>query len=82
LYVYSFLSGEITKYSGEQDAGYALMGRKINAIINDNVGGIWIATNKGIQYYSLFGDKFERFPTNDFQLRVRAATNQKWGRKC
>ncbi|EGU47236.1 AraC/XylS family transcriptional regulator [Vibrio ichthyoenteri ATCC 700023] len=66
LYVYSFLSGAITKYSGKKDAGYSLVGQKINAIVNDNVGGMWIATNKGIQYYSLFGDKFERFPTNEF----------------
>ena len=75
LYVYSFLSGNITKYSGEQDVGYALVGRKINAIINDNVGGIWIATNKGIQYYSLFGDKFERFPTNEFSSRLSHDTD-------
>ncbi|EGU37091.1 AraC/XylS family transcriptional regulator [Vibrio sp. N418] len=75
LYVYSFLSGKITKYSGERDAGYTLVGRKINAIVNDNVGGIWIATNKGIQYYSLFGDKFERFPTNEFQDRFNYDTS-------
>lgn len=67
LYVYSFLSGKITKYSGEKDAGYTLVGRRINAVLNDNVGGMWIATNKGIQYYSLFGDKFERFPSNDLR---------------
>ncbi|GAK87094.1 DNA-binding response regulator AraC family [Vibrio ponticus] len=26
---------------------------------------MWISTNKGIHYYSLFGDKFERFPSQD-----------------
>ncbi|KII75498.1 AraC family transcriptional regulator [Vibrio renipiscarius] len=66
LYIYSFLTGEITKYSGADDARYTLIGQKINTIINDNAGGMWIGTNKGIQYYSLFGDKFERFPIQDF----------------
>nr|WP_228481296.1 helix-turn-helix domain-containing protein [Vibrio fluminensis] len=65
LYIYSFISGEMEKHSGEKDAGYTLTGRRVYSLINDNRGGMWIATNKGIQYYSLFGKKFERFPTQD-----------------
>jgi len=65
LYVYSFITGKIKKYSGDRDAGFALNGRRIHSVINDNRGGMWIATNKGIHYFSLFGDKFERFPIDD-----------------
>ncbi|GAB2665511.1 helix-turn-helix domain-containing protein [Vibrio panuliri] len=65
LYVYSFISGKMAKYSGEKDAGYTLSGRKILSIVNDTRGGMWIATNKGIHYFSLFGDKFERIPSQD-----------------
>nr|WP_246335887.1 helix-turn-helix domain-containing protein [Vibrio marinisediminis] len=65
LYVYSFITGKISKYSGERDAGLALNGRRIHSVLNDNRGGMWIATNKGIHYFSLFGDKFTRFHIND-----------------
>ncbi|MGF1910312.1 helix-turn-helix domain-containing protein [Vibrio kasasachensis] len=65
LYVYSFITGKIRKYSGEKDAGFALEGRRIHSIINDNSGGMWVATNKGIYFFSLFGDIFERFPTQN-----------------
>ncbi|WP_260259469.1 helix-turn-helix domain-containing protein [Vibrio intestinalis] len=65
LFVYSFLTGETRQYTGEEDAGYTLEGRKVHSIINDDAGGMWIGTNKGVHYFSLFGDKFQRFPSQE-----------------
>ncbi|ELP5727871.1 helix-turn-helix domain-containing protein [Vibrio vulnificus] len=60
LYSYSFLTGKIVKVrsSGPQDLN--LENRKIYSLVNDEQGGIWIATNRGILYYSIFSRKFER----------------------
>ncbi|WP_232055103.1 helix-turn-helix domain-containing protein [Vibrio taketomensis] len=69
LYVYSFITGKIEKFTGEQDAGFALAGKKINALVNDNSSGMWVATNKDIHYFSLFGDKFERYSSQMLGLQ-------------
>lgn len=36
--------------------------RKIYSLINDHAGGMWVATNNGIRYFSLFSKTFSRTP--------------------
>ncbi|WP_322803775.1 helix-turn-helix domain-containing protein [Vibrio alfacsensis] len=60
LYLYSFLTGDITKVAPASFLELELADTKIYALLNDNMGGMWIATNQGIRYYSLFSKQFER----------------------
>ncbi|GEM_PF-775014 len=63
LYVYSFITGKIVQLESNSNNEYALLGKKIYAMVNDFQGGMWIATDKGVFYYSLFGQQFTRYPT-------------------
>ncbi|MBE4592501.1 histidine kinase [Vibrio navarrensis] len=61
LFSYSFLDGQVTPVQSSAHQGIDLAKRKIYALVNDGSGGIWIATNAGLLYHSLFSRKFERF---------------------
>ncbi len=60
LYSYSFLTGQVAKVKAAGAQDVSPDNRKIYSLVNDEQGGIWVATNSGILYYSLFGRKFER----------------------
>lgn len=64
LFVYSFLTGKTRSFDKGLWAGDALSGEKIYSLLNDNSGGIWIATDRGVRYFSLFSHKFERYPAS------------------
>ncbi|MGR5278595.1 AraC family transcriptional regulator [Vibrio rotiferianus] len=60
LFVHSFLSGETSKVTAASFQELDLSQSKIYSLLNDNMGGMWVATNRGIRYYSMFSKKFER----------------------
>lgn len=60
LFVYSFLTGNVVKLESNDQDSNGLPGNKIYSLVNDLQGGIWLATDKGIRYFSLFGFRFER----------------------
>lgn len=62
LFVYDFVTGEIRRFEQGVWAGNGLAGEKIYSLLNDNAGGIWIATDRGVRYFSQFSDNFERYP--------------------
>ena len=47
-----------------------LASTKIYSLLNDNMGGMWIATNQGIRYYSLFSKKFERITFSSYDQQM------------
>lgn len=61
LFVYSFITEKVVQLESNRSGDYALLGRKIYAMVNDFQGGMWIATDQGIFYYSLFGQQFTRY---------------------
>ncbi|USD64536.1 helix-turn-helix domain-containing protein [Vibrio sp. SCSIO 43136] len=65
LYTYHFGDGSVRHFEGSFDQEYSLGGQRVYDIINDKQGGLWIATNKGIKYYSLYSQLFERFSSAD-----------------
>ncbi|MCG3765757.1 AraC family transcriptional regulator [Vibrio cincinnatiensis] len=65
LLIYSLSQDDITEFSGIKPTEYGLPGGKIYALVNDQRGGIWIATNKGIRYFSLFSQKLTRHFTDN-----------------
>ncbi|MGD8174017.1 helix-turn-helix domain-containing protein [Vibrio sp. TRT 21S02] len=71
LFIYSFMTGEISRLNSRNLPGYTLSGGKIYSLVNDHVGGIWLATDRGIRYASLFGDKFKRFSTQFMAQGIR-----------
>ncbi|CCN48460.1 putative arabinose operon control protein fused with periplasmic ligand-binding sensor domain [Vibrio nigripulchritudo MADA3029] len=60
IYIYHFLTGETTHIASNYQDDYALPGDHIYDLYNDGQGGIWVATNKGINYFSLYSRLFER----------------------
>ncbi|MGF1721451.1 helix-turn-helix domain-containing protein [Vibrio kyushuensis] len=62
LFVYSFATGVTVELKSSVSAKYDLAGSKIYALINDARQGIWIATEQGIRYFSLYSKKFRRVP--------------------
>ncbi|MGB1321834.1 MAG: helix-turn-helix domain-containing protein [Vibrio gallaecicus] len=62
LFSYDFFSGDITRFKKSPNEDFALPGEKIYSLINDTYGGMWIATNNGIRYFSLFSKTFSRTP--------------------
>ncbi|MDE1334452.1 helix-turn-helix domain-containing protein [Vibrio aestuarianus] len=60
LFVYSFLTNNVVKLESNDQDSNGLPGNQIYSLVNDLQGGIWIATDKGIRYFSLFGFRFER----------------------
>ncbi len=72
LYLYSFLSGEITEVEPASFMELELDSTKIYSLLSDDMGGIWIATSQGIRYYSLFSKKFERATFSSYDSEILA----------
>ncbi|MGP8306611.1 helix-turn-helix domain-containing protein [Vibrio sp. YIC-376] len=70
LYLYSFLSGEITEIESASFLELELDSTKIYSLLSDNMGGIWIATSNGIRYYSLFSKRFERITFSSYDSQT------------
>ncbi|NVC51715.1 AraC family transcriptional regulator [Vibrio diabolicus] len=70
LYLYSFLSGEVTEVEPASFLELELDNTKIYSLLSDNMGGMWIATNQGIRYYSLFSKKFERVTFSSYDSQT------------
>ncbi len=70
LFVYSLLTGITTKLKSNVHTDYSIKGRKIFSLVNDSQGGIWIASEKGVFYYPMFGQKFSRFLPSQLSERV------------
>ena len=70
LYLYSFLTGEVTQVTPASFLELELASTKIYSLLNDNMGGMWIATNQGIRYYSLFSKKFERITFSSYDQQM------------
>lgn len=64
LISYNFITGEITRFEQAANQDFSLPGEKIYSLINDHAGGMWVATNNGIRYFSLFSKTFSRTPLN------------------
>ncbi|MGR5549424.1 helix-turn-helix domain-containing protein [Vibrio sp. DNB22_12_1] len=60
LYLYSFLTGEISKVAPASFLELEIANTKVYSLLSDSMGGMWIATNQGIRYHSLFSKTFER----------------------
>lgn len=70
LYLYSFLTGEVTQVTPASFLELELASTKIYSLLNDSMGGMWIATNQGIRYYSLFSKKFERVTFSSYDSQT------------
>ncbi|HCM1361119.1 TPA: helix-turn-helix domain-containing protein [Vibrio parahaemolyticus] len=70
LYLYSFLTGEVTEVEPASFLELELDSTKIYSLLSDNMGGMWIATNQGIRYYSLFSKKFERVTFSSYDSQT------------
>lgn len=70
LYLYSFLTGAVTQVTPASFLEIELASTKIYSLLNDNMGGMWIATNQGIRYYSLFSKKFERITFSSYDSQT------------
>ncbi len=62
LISYNFITGQITRFEQADNQDFSLPGEKIYSLINDHAGGMWVATNNGIRYFSLFSRTFSRTP--------------------
>ncbi|MFA0674522.1 two-component regulator propeller domain-containing protein, partial [Vibrio sp. 10N.222.51.A6] len=62
LISYNFITGKITRFEQADNQDFSLPGEKIYSLINDHAGGMWVATNNGIRYFSLFSRTFSRTP--------------------
>lgn len=62
LIVYSFLTGEVQRLTSSGSNDRAVQDGKIYALLNDHAGGIWVATDGGVRYFSQFSHNFERYP--------------------
>ncbi len=60
IYIYHFLTGETDHIASNYQDDYALSGDHVYDLLNDDQGGIWVASNKGINYYSLYSRLFKR----------------------
>lgn len=64
LVSYNFITGETIHFKRATNQDFSLPGEKIYSLINDHAGGMWVATNNGIRYFSLFSKTFSRTPLN------------------
>ena len=62
LISYNFITGQVTRFEQATNQDFSLPGEKIYSLINDHAGGMWVATNNGIRYFSLFSKTFSRTP--------------------
>ncbi|GAD75893.1 AraC family transcriptional regulator [Vibrio azureus] len=60
LYQFSFATRKTSEVQPASLLGVNPTNTKIYSLLNDEMGGMWIATNQGIRYYSEFSKKFER----------------------
>lgn len=65
LLVHSVETGNTVKLEGNNADDYGLSSGRIYSLVNDKQGGIWIATDKGIRYFSRFSQKFTRVLNRD-----------------
>jgi AraC family chitin signaling transcriptional activator len=70
LYLYSFLTGEVTEVESSSFLELELDSNKIFSLLSDNMGGMWIATGQGIRYYSMFSKKFERITFSSYDSQT------------
>nr|WP_319536474.1 helix-turn-helix domain-containing protein [uncultured Vibrio sp.] len=70
LYLYSFLTGEVTEVESASFLELELDSNKIFSLLSDNMGGMWIATGQGIRYYSMFSKKFERITFSSYDSQT------------
>ncbi|KJY83435.1 AraC family transcriptional regulator [Vibrio galatheae] len=68
LYVYRFLTGETQKFEHGIGVGSRLDGEKIYALLNDHAGGVWVATDRGVRYFSLYSHQFTRYSNESLYL--------------
>ncbi|WP_391089508.1 helix-turn-helix domain-containing protein [Vibrio sp. NH-UV-68] len=61
LFIYTFSRDETRQFDQGFWAGNKLTGEKIYALLNDHRGGIWIATDRGVRYFSTFSRHFVRY---------------------
>ncbi|MEZ9325083.1 helix-turn-helix domain-containing protein [Vibrio cyclitrophicus] len=62
LVSYNFITGQVTRFDQTANQDFSLPGEKIYSLMNDHAGGMWVATNNGIRYFSLFSKTFSRTP--------------------
>lgn len=67
IVAFRFLDEEVTQINANFQDDYSLPGGYIYDLLNDGQGGIWVATNKGISYFSLFSRLFERIKSNQLK---------------
>nr|WP_181388342.1 AraC family transcriptional regulator [Vibrio albus] len=60
LYVYQFSNKAVREIGTNHQDDYALSNGFIYSLVNDQDGGIWIATGQEIRYYSLSSELFTR----------------------
>ncbi|MFA0079055.1 helix-turn-helix domain-containing protein [Vibrio artabrorum] len=60
LISYNFITGQVTRFEQVANQKFSLPGEKIYSLVNDHAGGMWIATNNGIRYFSLYSNRFSR----------------------
>lgn len=66
LFVYSPETGSVEVPYRHSNGFYTLKGQAINSLLNDHSGGMWIGTEKGIYYYSLYGQIYNRYYQEQF----------------
>ncbi|WP_241577088.1 helix-turn-helix domain-containing protein [Vibrio neptunius] len=62
LLTHTFTTGESVYFPESLKRNSILFGEKVYSLLNDHRGGMWIATERGIHYFSLFAHHFKRFP--------------------
>ncbi|WP_117233375.1 helix-turn-helix domain-containing protein [Vibrio maerlii] len=65
LYIKSFVDDEIRHVRSHDREPYSLLGNQVRDLLNDGRGGIWLATDKGVVYHSLYSSVFNRIDTLD-----------------
>ncbi|MFW7522902.1 helix-turn-helix domain-containing protein [Vibrio ostreicida] len=80
---YPFVSKEAEYVSKFQSVSSAPLGKKVYSLLNDKRGGVWVATERGVHYFSIFSQHFERFSPSFVQaigpeqvVKVKRRKNQ------
>ena len=77
LMSYNFITGKVTQFQRSDNQDFALPGEKIYSLVNDSSGGMWIATNNGIRYFSLYSSTFQRTSISGLGMHsVRFSVNK------
>lgn len=59
--IYSLATDEVGVLEGDKPSIYGIPEGKIYALLNDQQGGVWLATQQGIRYFSLFSQRVTRY---------------------